>query len=199
MKDALFHVVDELKGELIELTKELIETPTENPPGNNYKDCALFIEKKLREIGVETKFIKVPESLSKKLAPHGLGLPRISVIGRVKGKSEDPTFHFHGHYDVVPAGKGWTMNPFKPKEKNGKIFGRGAADMKGGLASIIIATKAFLEAYKKFDGTLTFSFTPDEETGGAAGAEYIAKMGHIKADMAIMPEPTGIDTVWNAA
>jgi succinyl-diaminopimelate desuccinylase len=93
---------------------------------------------------------------------------------------------------VVPAGAGWTVDPFKGDIVDGKIYGRGSSDMKGGIASVLTAVKAL------HDSDISLSLTPDEETGGALGAAYVVKNRLITTEMAVLPEPTGLKTMYNA-
>nr|MDO8044453.1 hypothetical protein [Candidatus Baldrarchaeota archaeon] len=88
--ERVFRQVEEMREEIIKFTQDLIRIPTENPPGRNYPEFAEFVGKKLEEFGYEVEYVEVPEELLEKLAPEGEGLPRINVIGRLKGVSEKP-------------------------------------------------------------------------------------------------------------
>ncbi|MES2214945.1 MAG: succinyl-diaminopimelate desuccinylase [Pseudomonadota bacterium] len=101
---------------------------------------------------------------------------------------------FSGHIDVVPPGPGWASDPFKARQKNGKIYGRGAVDMKGALASMIAAAINFLKNHKgDIKTTISFLITSDEEGeatyGTKAMLQWMEKEGH-KIDFAIIGEPT---------
>src|SRR5207237_1175314 len=72
--------------------------------------------------------------------------PRINVIGTRRGKSSRPVVHLNGHFDVVPAGAGWTVDPFGGEVRDGRIWGRGACDMKAGIAAAIFAAEAIRRA-----------------------------------------------------
>ena len=78
---------------------------------------------------------------------------------------------------LVEVGHGWTKDPFGAELSNGKIYGRGACDMKGGLAASIIAAEAFIEACPQFHGAIEISGTGDEESGGYGGVAYLAEKG----------------------
>ena len=200
LEKTIIEKVDSLKDELISLTKDLVSIPTVNPPGENYEKCVKFLNEKLKELGAETEIIEVPSEKLQELAPHGKGLPRPSIISRISFNEENKGIHLHfnGHYDVVPATGKWEIDPFNPIVKNGKIYGRGTSDMKGGIAAMIIATKAILKSNLDLNGKLSLSFTPDEETDGFAGAGFITKEGFIKANYCIVGEPSGCLNVWNA-
>lgn len=191
--------VDQLRNELISMTKDLISIPTVNPPGEKYEECVGFLSDTLSDIGFNVKVIDVPKIELSELAPHGKGLPRPNLIAELLGSSSDgPILHFNGHYDVVPASGEWAVNAFKPLVKDGKIYGRGASDMKGAIASMITAAKAIIESDFHLKGSLTFSGTPDEETDGYAGAGFVTKEGKVKADYCIVGEPSGVNNIWNA-
>ena len=99
---------------------------------------------------------------------------------------------------MVEIGKDWTFDPFGGELKDGKIYGRGACDMKGGLATSIIAVEAFLEVWPDFNGAIEISGTADEETGGFGGVAYLAEQGYFspkKVQHVIIPEPLNKDRV----
>ncbi len=100
---------------------------------------------------------------------------------------------FAGHIDVVPPGGGWSSPPFIAKEEGGKIYGRGAVDMKGALACMIASTLNFLEENPKINGNISFLITSDEEGEAKYGTkpmlEWMESNGH-KIDFAIVGEPT---------
>jgi len=105
-----------------------------------------------------------------------------------------PTLHFNGHTDVVPPGEHWTVDPFGGLVRDGRIYGRGACDMKGGIAAALFAAAAVREAGVDLRGSLEFSATVDEETGGFAGMDHLAREGLIspeRTSYVIIPEPFG--------
>ena len=107
-------------------------------------------------------------------------------------------FTFNSHTDVVEVGSGWTVDPFGGEIADGNIYGRGACDMKGGLASSIIAAEAFIEQYPDFSGAIEISGTADEESGGYGGVAYLAEHGHFspeKVQHVIIPEPLQKDRI----
>jgi succinyl-diaminopimelate desuccinylase len=103
--------------------------------------------------------------------------------------------HFNGHIDVVEAGHGWSVDPFAGVVQDGRLYGRGACDMKGGLAAAVIAVESILAAGIRFDGALEVSGTVDEESGGFAGVAYLAGQGRFskpRVDHVIIPEPHSV-------
>ena len=188
--------VDKMREEIVEFTCRLVKIPTENPPGKNYGECAEFIGKKLDEFGYEVEYIEVPSNLLDELAPEGKQLPRVNVLGRL-GKDK-PVIHFNGHFDVVPAGSGWSVDPYGGLVKEGKIYGRGSSDQKSGIAAQIFAVEAIKRAGFQLKGTVEQSATVDEETGGFAGLGYLVDNGFIsknRTDYCIITECLNVDRI----
>jgi succinyl-diaminopimelate desuccinylase len=189
----LFKAIDERRDELVELTRALIRFPTVNPPGEAYRPCAEFIGDRLRTRGFTVDYV------------HAAGTPgdnerypRINVIARRAGAAPGPCVHFNSHIDVVQSGAGWTLDPFAAVVKDGRVYGRGACDMKGGLAASIIAVEALIESAAALPGTLEISGTTDEESGGYGGVHYLAERGWFsppRVDHVIIPEPLNVDRV----
>lgn len=175
--------IDSKRDELIELTKELISIPTVNPPGDNYEDIVAVLETRCKEIGLAAERVMVPE---KELKMLGIleGSPRINLLAtwHTGGKK---TLHINGHYDVVPVTLNWRTPAFKPTIKKGRLYGRGAEDMKGDIACMLLAVEAIRKSKLTPEVNLQMSFTPDEETGGRSGLGYLVGKGLIKADFAI--------------
>jgi succinyl-diaminopimelate desuccinylase len=184
--------IEAMDAEIIQFAQRLISIPTVNPPGEKYACCSRFIAETLTKIGLEVKRVHTPK---KKLREFDLESPRISVVGTWKGTMGKPTLHINGHYDVVPAGSGWSFDPFAAVIRDNKLFGRGATDMKGGIACVIMAVAALKRAGVRLKGNLSLSFVPDEEIGGQTGSGHLVENGFIDADMALLAEPGGIDTV----
>ncbi len=106
------------RDEVTDLTRRLVAIPTENPPGDGYAPCLTAIAEELDAIGLAPR--RVEDCL---LGGHGSGTPVV---------------YFHGHYDVVPAQR---KEQFEPRLRLGRLYGRGTADMKGGLAAMILAVR----------------------------------------------------------
>ena len=193
-KDAVKAAVDELSGELVELLQALIRLPTVNPPGEGYEAFVGDFARRLDALGYATEVHRVPDEELATLAPFGNGLPRPSLIATLT-QGDGPTVHLNGHYDVVPVGNDWTKDPFGGELVDGWIYGRGAADMKSGLAAQVIAAEALRRV--GFGGTIVQSAVPDEETVGVrnAGMGWLVEQGLIVADALIITEPFGPDGV----
>ncbi len=183
----ILSLVDKKKENLIELTKELIKIPTLNPPGINYLEICEFLQKRFASSGFETQLIRAFETPG-----DSDKFPRWNLVCRKEGKAKGNSIHFNGHIDVVETGKHWTVDPFGGYEMDGKIYGRGSCDMKGGIASAIIAVESYIEFNPDFCGLIELSFTADEETGGYGGVAYLAEKGFFspnRVNNVIIPEP----------
>lgn len=181
--------VSGLKDDLVNLAAKLIKVPTVNPPGEHYEEFAELMARELEKVGLSVDLIKVPRD---ELERYGVNLPRVIVVGTLKSEAAK-TLVFNGHYDVVPPGSGWELDPFQPVIRDGKIYGRGGADMKGAMASMVMAVKALIEKGVKLKGNLVFVATPDEETGGYLGSGYLVRKKSVKGDACVIGEPTEPD------
>ena len=198
VEEKVISTVERLKDELISTTRELIRIPTINPPGENYEECVCYLSDVLNQAGLKVQVVQVPKAKLDEFAPLGNGLPRLNLLAELSGNSEKKALHFNGHYDVVPATDNWKVPPFKAVVKDGRIYGRGSSDMKGAIASMVIAAKALVESDVDLNGLLQISAVPDEETDGLGGSSFIIKEGKVKADYCIIGEPSGVNNIWNA-
>jgi len=181
------------RGDLIELTGDLIRIPTLNPPGENYREICDFLDRRLLKSGFDTRLIRAKDTPG-----DSEKFPRWNIVARREGTRPGECVHFNSHIDVVDVGKGWTTDPFGGALIDGKIYGRGACDMKGGLAASIIAAEAFLEVCPDFAGALEISGTGDEESGGFGGVAYLAEQGYFdpkRVQHVIIPEPLNKDRI----
>ncbi len=193
MHDSLFARIEAKRDDLVELTRDLIRFPTVNPPGEAYTPCAEFLGQRLGARGFEVGYHR-----GEGAAGDSERYPRTNVVARKEGTRPGPCIHFNGHIDVVEVGQGWTVPPFDGLVRDGKVYGRGACDMKGGLAAAVIAVEALLEEHNDLPGALEVSGTVDEETGGYGGVGYLAKQGFFsrpRVDHVIIPEPLNVDRV----
>jgi succinyl-diaminopimelate desuccinylase len=163
----LLAAVDDLRDDLIELLQALIQIPTVNPPGERYEEFVAEFQARLDALGYATEIHRVPTADLPTLAPLGEGGPRPNLLATLH-HGAGPTIHLNGHYDVVPVGNNWTTDPFGGELRDGWIYGRGAADMKSGLAAQVIAVEALRRV--GFKGTIVQSAVPDEETVGVRNA-----------------------------
>jgi succinyl-diaminopimelate desuccinylase len=191
--DAALGEIDRRRDEIVALARDLIRFPTVNPPGEAYRPCAEFLGDRLKRRGFEVTYVRAegtPGDNDK--------YPRINVIGRREGSRPGPCVHFNGHLDVVQTGAGWTVDPFEGVVKDGKLYGRGACDMKGGIAAAVVAVEALIDSGADLPGALEISGTVDEESGGYGGVAYLAERGWFskpRVDHVIIPEPLNVDRV----
>lgn len=191
--DALTAAIQNRRDDLIALTRDLIRIPTLNPPGDCYREICDYLDKRLQKSGFATELIRA----------HGTPgdsdkYPRWNIVARHEGAGPGDCVHFNSHTDVVEVGSGWTKDPFGGELSDGKIYGRGACDMKGGLATSIIAAEAFLAIYPDHPGAIEISGTADEESGGYGGVAYLAEKGYFdpaRVQHVIIPEPLNKDRV----
>jgi succinyl-diaminopimelate desuccinylase len=200
MIEALLKSIESRREEVTALTQDLIRIPTINPPGDAYEECARFLGERLKRKGFAVEYVR-----STAAPGDSDQYPRTNVVARYEGKGErnasvgnQECVHFNSHIDVVEAGSGWTFDPFGGEVKDGKVYGRGACDMKGGLASSVMACEALIDSGIPFNGTLEISGTVDEESGGFAGVGYLAEKGYFskpRVHHVIIPEPLGVDRI----
>ncbi len=191
--DRLRREIEDRRDDLIALTQALIRVPTLNPPGEHYRDICEDLARRLRPQGFDIALVRA----------HGAPgdsdrYPRWNVIARREGATTGDCVHFNSHTDVVAVGHGWTTAPFGGELKDGRVYGRGACDMKGGLAASIIAVEAFLALHPGFAGAIEISGTADEESGGYGGVAHLAREGWFdpaRVQHVIIPEPLQKDRV----
>ena len=193
MGDRLFQQIDARREDLIALTQELIRIPTLNPPGENYAAICDLLDVRLSRSGFETTWVRAEG------APGDSDrYPRWNLIARHEGSRPGSCVHFNSHTDVVEVGHGWTRDPFGGAVEYDKIYGRGACDMKGGLAASIIAAEAFIAEHPDYAGAIEISGTADEESGGYGGVAYLAEQGWFdpkRVQHVIIPEPLNKDRI----
>jgi succinyl-diaminopimelate desuccinylase len=190
--DRVVAEVDRATDEIVQYTADLVRIPTVNPPGDAYEACAHFIGVDLTRRGFDVEYIA-----AEGLPEHTARFPRVNVVGTRRG-GPGPVVHLNGHFDVVPPGDGWTVDPFGGVVRDGRIHGRGVCDMKAGIAAALFAAEAIRRAGVPLPGTVEVSGTVDEESGGFAGVAYLARQGRIakrRTDFVIIPEPLNVDRI----
>jgi succinyl-diaminopimelate desuccinylase len=178
--------LDERAEEMAALVEELVRIPTENPPGRELGRCALVLRQALERLGFSPELIE--------LKPAG-SLEGPAVVRGTVGRGTQLVY-YHGHFDVVPA---QSRAQFEPQRREGKIVGRGTADMKGGLVSMLYGAAAASELGLLGDRKIVFHFVCDEETGSTAGSGHLRAVDLIDRGALAMltAEPTG-GVIWHA-
>jgi len=173
-------VVDAVEpDEVVRFAQALIRTPSENPGGT--EDAVAAVASDLLEtLGTAPSIVRSETG-------------RPSVVARV-GDGARPRLAWNGHLDVVPAGDpaAWSHPPFRAEVVGGRLIGRGAADMKGPIASALAAVAAIRRAGVELDGTLDLHLAADEELTGLQGTKVLLERGFLDQDAAIVGEPTDL-------
>jgi succinyl-diaminopimelate desuccinylase len=189
--------IDRHSADLLGRLQQLVGISTVNPPGENYDAVTRWLAHEMTGVGLATRRFTVPRAMMKKLLPaEQLGFPRFNVLGKRPVRGAKKTLHFNAHYDVVPVSGTWRHgNPFSGAVEGGWIYGRGTADMKGSIASLLLA----LQALRATDTTpalnLEVSFVADEETDSALGTGWLVEHAPINPDYAIVMEGGEYDHV----
>lgn len=184
-------------GELYRIALDILVESLKYPTvvGEAYEDIVDFYAEKLEKYGVHVTIHRVPDDYIRRfLKPHHRPeKPRYILIARVgSGKK---VLQFNGHYDVVEPGEGWKTNPFHPVIIDGKVYGRGASDMKGGIAAIL-STMIYFASAEDPGITVEAAIVPDEEIGGLTGTGYLVNELGSRPAWVVIAEPSGIDNIY---
>jgi succinyl-diaminopimelate desuccinylase len=159
--------------ETLNLLRALIRVPSENPPGGE-EAVARILASYFEDNGVPARLREVRPG-------------RPNIVAEV-GSADGPTLVFNGHLDTVPVGEGWTVDPFGGDVRDGRVYGRGACDMLGGVAAMCAAAVALKRSGLPFKGRLVVHAVVDEEVD-AIGSQLAAD--EVEADWVVVTEPTG--------
>lgn len=222
VRDRVLAFLEQREGEVLELTRDLIRTPSPNPPGDERAVADLATEA-LLSLGVND------------ITRIGAEETRPNLVVRVRGTRPGRTLMLSGHLDTKPAGdmNAWETDPWDPVLRDGDLIGLGSGDMKAAVAGMIYAAAA-LESLKNTDdvsdndasgtaddvsgmvdgvsgsaddvsgtavgfaGEVVLAFTADEEAGARLGSQWLAENDHLHADAAVIGEPSGITEEWQS-
>jgi acetylornithine deacetylase len=193
--------VDERRADLVKLASELIrfDTTTRDSVDSSPReeaDLQEYLGERLRAAGAQTELWE-PSKRSvagSRQVPEGLGFVGFpQLVARFEGAGQGRSLIFNGHIDVVSAEPAdeWTTEPFHPEVRDGRLYGRGACDMKGGVAAMVIAAEVLAACGMNLEGDLSVLTTTDEECTSAGGVATVAHGVH--ADAAIVTEATSLD------
>ncbi len=189
----LLAAVEARRDSLVRLAQDLIRIPTLNPPGRQYLEICEYLADRLARSGFSVELIRAEGAPG-----DSARYPRWNLVARAEGARPGECVHFNSHHDVVEVGHGWTRDPFGAEVAEGRVWGRGACDMKGGLAASVIAAEAFRAARPDHGGAIEISATADEESGGYGGVAWLAERGWFapeRVQHVIIPEPLNKDRI----
>ena len=169
-------------NETVDLLRRLIQADSQNPPGDVRQCAAVVTEVLARE--------QIPYQLME--SKPGIANIRAQLSGAKESQNQKRTLLFNGHLDTVPAGDGWSTNPFGAEIRDDFMYGRGATDMKAGLAAGLMALVGLKRMGCPFAGEVVFTAVGDEEYHSQYGTKWLLANG-LTADMAVCCEPTNLD------
>lgn len=169
-------------SDVIDLLSALVRQDTRDPPGREI-GIASLVHERLRDAGLE--------SVLDEFAPG-----RANVVARIRGRGSRPAIVFSAHFDTVPLGnEAWTRDPFGAEIVDGALYGRGAADMKGGMAAMIVAAECLCREPECLAGDLVLALTAGESSN-CLGARRLAETSALKgAGALLVSEPTSMDVL----
>jgi acetylornithine deacetylase/succinyl-diaminopimelate desuccinylase family protein len=170
--------VDELRADATGLLQQLVRFPSIT---GNEKDIGKFVADYCRNLRLRVEVIEAE-------------VDRPNVVATWDSGRPGPTLLLNDHLDVVPPGplEYWTHPPFEAVVAGGRVYGRGTIDTKSGLTTLLMATRIVREAHLPLRGKLILMLTCDEENGGRLGMQHLAKIGALRADLAVVAEPTSM-------
>lgn len=172
--------------EVLEFARELIRTPSINPPGDESTVATVLVER-LAALGVTDHRIVAASA------------DRPNVLAHVDGNESGVTMMLSGHIDTKPPGDldSWNTDPHDPVIEDGRLYGLGSGDMKVAIAAMVYAAAA-LRHVGEFPGRLALALTADEENGSVAGSKWLAEEGLVDADVCVIGEPGGVAEEWES-
>ncbi len=175
-------VMDTRASEAIALCQKLVQIPSEDPPGDT-REIARFIDGFFKSYGIDSEIV----------APHA---EKPNVVATVQGAHPGKHVVYNGHIDTFPVGDAsrWTHDPFGGAIEDGKLYGRGATDMKGGVAASMMAVVMLNELRDRLPGKISITCVSDEEVFGPWGSRYLLKEHpELLGDALINGEPSSLE------
>lgn len=161
---------------VVPLAQRLVRTFTENPPGATRAACELLAAE-LESDDFETELFEPEPGHVSLIATHTFDRPGRTLV-------------LNGHLDVVPATEGWTRDPLGAEVEDGRLYGRGALDMKGAVAAMTVAARSLVRNGLPLGGRLVVMAVADEEQGGKHGSGALVEAGKVEADAVVIGEPS---------
>jgi len=184
IREEILNKIDRDRNQIVSLCSDLVRVPSENPPGDTRAICQ-FISKFLESRGLSYQ-IYAPQ----KKMPN--------IVAYLKGKKSGRRMIFNGHMDVYPAGdpRRWKHHPFGGEVEEGKIFGRGSSDMKGGITASIMAFAYLSQYQEELKGEVVLTLVSDEETGGEWGSQWLVEnVPLVTGNVMLNGEPTSCELI----
>jgi succinyl-diaminopimelate desuccinylase len=181
VKKKIWDLIDERKKEIVGLCSDMIRIPSDNPPGDTTK-IANFLKNYLEDREFK---VNVYEPLK--------GSP--NLVATIEGSQQGPHLVLNGHLDQFPAevGEKWSVGPYSGLVKKGRIYGRGAGDMKGGNTGLITSFCLIKEMGLDLPGKITITLVSDEENGGLWGTGWLtSSVEDALGDACLNAEPSGL-------
>ena len=184
VREEVIRQIDRESDRIIALCSGMVKTPSENPPGDTRAICQLIV-----------KFLE-GKGLSYKIHAPQEKMP--NIVAHLTGKKPGRRLVFNGHMDVYPAGDPgrWTRPPFSGDVEDGKIFGRGASDMKGGVTASLMAFAYLAQFQDRLKGEAVLTLVSDEETGGRWGSCWLLEnVPLVRGDVFLNGEPSSCELI----
>lgn len=178
--------LERTSSEQLEFARQLVATPSPNPPGDETAVAALIRERLLESGITDVRVLAVEPS-------------RPNLVVRIPGDGPGPTLVLSGHTDTKPPGDlaRWETDPWDPVVSGGELRGLGSGDMKAAVAAMVYAALALARS-DGWPGELRLVLTADEEAGSTLGSKWLADEGHLVGDAAIIGEPCGVESEWES-
>jgi len=182
VKERVLNRIEKIEEEAIDFLAALVKAESVNPP-NDTRKIIDIIKKKAKSFTKNYQIAAIDENM-----------PNIFITLNSGGR---PQLLYNGHVDTVPIGnmENWKMEPFGAYIEGGYMYGRGVADMKGGVAAMLMAAKALHLENVPLKGALVLNFVGDEEKGGENGVKYLMDKGYYSPDMVVVGEITNNNQV----
>ena len=176
-KKKVLEGIEDSRDEAIDLLADLVKAESVNPPGDTRKAVEVIV-RKARTFTENVEVVSCDEKI-----------PNVFVTLNPGAR---PQLLYNGHLDTVPVGDeaNWDVDPLGAVIEGNRMYGRGVADMKGGVAAMLMAAKVLAVESVPLKGSLVLSFVGDEETGAAKGAGFLMEKGHYSPDMVVVGEIT---------
>lgn len=184
MREELLEKIDRDRNEIVSLCSDLVRIPSENPPGDT-RAISQFIASFMESRGFRYQIYAPVKEMP-------------NMVAYLKGERPGRRVILNGHIDTYPAGdhKRWSHAPFGGDVDGGKIFGRGASDMKGGVTASLMAFSYLSQYQKELKGEIVLTLVSDEETGGRWGSQWLVEnVPLVTGDVMLNGEPTSCELI----